>query len=324
MSPVGSRVRVPARVGLLGNPSDGFGGRVIAMTVDALAAAVTVAPASRWELATPTGSWSTGQLAELADALDDGRLDDGLELLAAAIVCLDRAGIVTTPSRLAFETTIPREVGLAGSSAVVVGAIRALAAVGGIELSPIEVARLALAAEGDVLGWAAGPQDRVVQAHGGVLDMRFDVPWDPNRYERLDTRVLPPLLVAWDHRSGTPSGTVHAPVRDRWSAGDRDVVEAMTRFAAIAADGRAALDEGRAGETWPLLAHEAWDMRNRFWSISDRDRDMVAAVRSAGGGATLAGSGGAVVGFFPSTGLLDDASRALGDVGARSLIPTVG
>jgi glucuronokinase len=317
----GSAVRVPARVGLLGNPSDGFGGRVIAMTVDALAASVIAEPAACWELLSPARSREAASVAELDDALERDQLDEGLELLAATIVRLAAELADLTPCRLAFETTIPRQVGLSGSSAIVVGSIRALAAAGGREMAPTEVARLALATEVEVLGWAAGPQDRVVQAHGGVLDMRFDVAWDPARYERLDPGRLPPLVVAWDPRPGTSSGSLHAPVRDRWLADEADVVAAMTRFAGIAAAGRAAIDADRAAEVWPALALEAWELRTRHWPVSDRDRAMVDAVRASGGGATLAGSGGAIVGYLPSNGRLDDACSALSSIGARAMVP---
>ena len=59
-----------------------------------------------------------------------------------------------------MSTTIPRSVGLAGSSAIVIAALRAA----GVDLEPPEVAELALAIERDDLGIAAGLQDRAVQA----------------------------------------------------------------------------------------------------------------------------------------------------------------
>ena len=183
---------------------------------------------------------------------------------------------------------------------------------------------MALEAEVDVLGWAAGPQDRVVQAMGGLVDMRFDQPWDPTRHERLDPAGLPPLLVAWTDGTGAHSGQVHAPVRDRWEAGDRAVVDAMDRFAALAEEGRAALDRGCAATSWPSLADEAFELRRRFWPIADTDTRMVEAIRAAGGGATLAGSGGAVVGHLPAVDLIEPALDALRDVGAEVVVPTVG
>ncbi len=314
------QVRVPARVGLLGNPSDGFGGRVIAATIDDFASTVVAEPADRWELVAPERSLAGSCVANLRNALDEGRLDEGLELLAAAVIQLDRAGHAPPPHRLLFESDIPRQVGLAGSSAVVVGTIAALWPTS----EPVELARLALGAEVDVMGWAAGPQDRVVQSMGGLVDMRFDEPWDPQRYHRLDPAGLPTLLLAWTDDPGEHSGAVHAPVRDRWESGDPAVIAAMTRFAALAAEGRAALDAGTAPSVWPELADEAFDLRTRFWSIADTDAEMVDAIRSVGGGACLAGSGGAVVGHLPDASLVEPAMQALTDIGAESLVPTIG
>lgn len=314
------QVRVPARIGLLGNPSDGFGGRVIAATIDDFAATVVAERADRWTLAAPDRVVACGSVAEIADALAADELDDGVELLAAAVLRLDQQRPSLPPHRLVFESDIPRQAGLSGSSAVIVATVRALAD----SVSAIEVARLAFEAEVDVLGWAAGPQDRVVQALGGLLDMRFDEPWDTNRYERLDPAALPTCVLAWADEPADPSGTVHAPIRERWDAGDAEVVEAMHRFAALAAEGRAALDAGTAASMWPDLADEAFELRTRFWSVADTDIEMVDAIGAVGGGASLAGSGGAVVGYLPDPSLVDDAIQALADIGAESLVPTIG
>lgn len=314
------QVRVPARIGLLGNPSDGFGGRVIAATIDDFAATVVAEPTDRWELVAPERGWTAGSVAELVEALADHELEEGLELLAAAIVRLGRDGQAPDPHRLLFESDIPRQAGLSGSSAVIVATIQALAG----PMPAVDVARLALEAEVDVLGWAAGPQDRVVQAFVGLLDMRFDEPWDPERYDRLDPAALPACILAWTEDPGEHSGAVHAPITDRWRAGEPEVIDAMHRFASLAADGRKALDAGRASEVWPELADEAFDLRTRFWSIADTDVDMVEAIGSVGGGASLAGSGGAVVGYLPNASLVSEAAEALADVGAESLVPTIG
>lgn len=293
---------------------------MIAATIDDFAATVVAEPADRWEFVAPEREWTAGSVAELAEALAADDLDEGIELLAAAIIRLDEEGLTPPPHRLLFESDIPRQAGLSGSSAVIVATIRALAG----SVAPVDLARLALEAEVDVLGWAAGPQDRVVQAFGGLLDMRFDEAWDPARYERLESTVLPPCILAWTEHPGEHSGAVHAPVRDRWEAGESVVVAAMKRFASLATDGRAALDDGSAAEAWPDLADEAFELRTRFWSIADTDIEMVEAIGSVGGGASLAGSGGAVVGYLPDPSLVDEAAQALADVGAESLVPTIG
>ncbi len=310
---------VPARIGLLGNPSDGYGGRVIATTVDELEATVVATPADRWTFESPVATWHGESLADAERALDQNELSDGTELFAAAAMQLEREGLGVAPHHLRFTSTIPRQAGLSGSSAVIAGALRVLTAA---PLERVDLARLALAAEVDVLGWTAGPQDRVVQAFGGLLDMRFDEAWDPDRYERLDPSRLPPLVVSWDTRPGSPSTTVHQSVSQRWHAGDTEVIEVIARFVELAEEGRRALDDDLAADVWPSLANEAFDLRMRCWSVTDRDHAMVEAVRALGGGATLAGSGGAVVGHFPDEGLVPDAVAALEALGAHTLVPS--
>ena len=61
-----------------------------------------------------------------------------------------------------WRTSIPRGVGLGGSSAIVIAVLRALCALHGTELDPARMAELALAIETEDLAIAAGPQDRVV------------------------------------------------------------------------------------------------------------------------------------------------------------------
>ena len=153
-----------ARVGLLGNPSDGFGGRVLAMTVPSFKATASV-----------------------HSAVDAWDFDDS-ELLEATIALLRNTHpeLVTEPAAVSFDTNIPRQVGLGGSSAIIIAVLRALANRAGIEWDSVDLARTALLVETEQLGWAAGPQDRVVQVFEGVLDMDFAEPWQAHRYVPLD------------------------------------------------------------------------------------------------------------------------------------------
>ncbi len=304
--PLGSeeaRVDVPARLGLLGNPSDGYGGRVIACTVAELCCTVTANAADQWDYGPP----------------------EQATLPAAAVAHLDATipDLVARPAQIRFETTIPREVGLSGSSAIIIGVLRALADLAGQTWDPVELARTALEVETDRLGWAAGPQDRVIQAHGGLMDMDFASPWSAAGYRRLDPGLLPEVFVAWDERSATSSDAVHSDVRDRWLAGDAAVREGMARFAALAAEGRQALESGRP-DRWPDLLDEALALRRRFWVLAARDDALIAASTAVGAGVSLAGSGGAVVGVLRDPARADELETAIAQLGASLLWPTIG
>jgi glucuronokinase len=305
---------VPARAGIVGNPSDGYGGRVVATTIGRLCARVT---------------------ASVADRSGDAPGDGAALLAAARGVAEDwlatEAAVDVVPTRLSFTTDIPRQVGLAGSSAIVIGVIEALAELHGVEPDPTTVARLALRAEVDVLGIAAGPQDRVVQAHRGVLDMQFgdtqfgemqfggtDVAeadpaplhtrspengsdpmgfagaWDPARFRRLPEAALGGLVVAWHPDPGDPSGVVHGDLRARWEAGDPDVREVMASLAALAGDAADVLRRGRGDALAPII-DEACRLRRRLWTFSAVDEQLLAVAERVDAAGTLAGSGGAIV-----------------------------
>lgn len=95
----------------------------------------------------------------------------GLPLLQAACLALFRhceaAGLALAHAggwALSYDTTIPRQRGLSGSSAIVIAALNCLLRHYGLEaaIPPAQRPRLALEAEA-ALGIAAGLQDRVVQ-----------------------------------------------------------------------------------------------------------------------------------------------------------------
>lgn len=194
--------------------------------------------------------------------------------------------------QIGLRTTIPRSVGLGGSSAIVIAALRALCTLHGVELAPAAMAALALSIEVDDLGIAAGLQDRVAQCHGGLTFMEFGV--RPPRYEQLDPAALPPLLVAWLAGASEHSGAVHSALRARYEAGDRLVLDAI---AALADAGRAARSAVLAGDASALRActDVSFDLRAGMMELDPRHVELIRTARIAGAAANYTGSGGAVV-----------------------------
>jgi len=189
----------PARTALAGNPSDGYGGAVLALTLPELGAQARAAPAERLSVAPDS------------------------ELVRAVAA---RLGATAT---IEWSTNVPTSVGLGGSSAIAIAVLRALDQ----RLHPVELARTALAIERQDLGIPGGRQDQVVQAHGGLVLMDFSDERDV-RVERLDPGLLPPLVVAWRERASEHSGIAHADLRRRYAHGDMPALAELARQAARA------------------------------------------------------------------------------------------
>lgn len=307
------------RAGLLGNPSDGYGGKAIAVALENFGARVTLEPADALRLVPgPSDLLHFSDLREAVAALAGAGCDDGLRLLRAALKRFALAvpavfDVSPGDPRLRFamryETTVPRQVGLAGSSAIVVAALRALAAWFEVEIPPSQLAELALAAEIEDLGIAAGAMDRVIQAYGGLVAMDLAEPRTEASYVRLDPRSLPPMFLAWDPDVGKSSGRAHAVLRARYLAGDPEVLRVIDEFRALVDEGVASLEAGDH-DLFRRLMNRNFDLRQAIFPVTPRDRRMVEIARAVGGAAKQCGSGGAVIGMPPAGGAPSDLAAA--------------
>ncbi len=271
-----------ARAALLGNPSDGFGGRTLALTIESMGARVTL---------------GGGEVA----------------LIDAAIERFNRTTGASVPIGGTVRTTIPREVGLGGSSAIVIATLRALCAHTETELAPGELAAMALAVEADDLGIAAGPQDRFVQAHGGLLYMDFAA---GARCEPLDPALLPPLFLAYAADAAEPSAAVHGDLRRRFDSGELRARSLLAGIAELAERGRAALLAGRGAELGELMTRN-FELRAELLDLEPRHLRMIELARELGAGANYAGSGGAIVGVVPDDVGVDGLRAAFAAAGCE-------
>jgi glucuronokinase len=292
-----------ARVGLIGNPSDGYGGAAIAFAFDGFSAELwlTRAAPSRAGFGI---EWQ-GESVFVAESLE-GALETALDevehgaarLILAALRMLARTEAARLLAcgrvEIAGRSSIPLQAGLAGSSAIVISALRVLAERGGIPLDDDVLASLALRAETQELAIAAGPMDRIAQARGGLLFMDFAE--DPPGVTSLDAALPEGLYVAWDRAAGAPSGRVHGALRKRFESGEPRVLEAMRRFRELAYEGRAAMERADVGALARLF-DENFVLRRDVVGVAARDEAMVAVGRAHGAGVKLSGSGGAVVGL---------------------------
>jgi glucuronokinase len=284
------------RVGILGNPSDGYGGRVLAATFEDFCAHVELSESELFRFLPddPEGlealSWP-----ELCGELKPRERQGVFSLVAAATHVF--AGTVHRPAEpftLRVRTDIPRQAGLSGSSAIIIAVLRALLRHTQHALHPLEVARWALLAETEVLKIAAGPQDRVVQAFEGLLDMDFAPEHGFCRPTPLPTSLLPPMFLAWNPQTGEPSGQTHRPLRQRFMEGDLVVVNAMHRLRMLVERGVVALKQGDM-EDFRFCINANFDIRASMLTIGRDDARMVALGREHGAAVKFCGSGGAVL-----------------------------
>jgi glucuronokinase len=217
-------------------------------------------------------------------------------------------------------SSIPPAVGLAGSSAIVIGALRALGGLFGEPIPDRVLPRFALDCETEELGISAGLQDRVVQTYGGLVFMDFD-PSNPDggRYEALDPELLPPLFVAWLADAETDSGRTHRAAHERFDAGDPEVVTTMGEIGRLAHRALAPLTLGDSAGLGVLL-DENFDLRRRIYELDPRHVELIEASRRLGAPANYTGSGGAIVGLFRDEEHLGRLREALEGLGCELLV----
>jgi glucuronokinase len=300
--------RAYARAALVGNPSDGYGGRTIAYTFRELHADVTVKPAERLIVAA-----ERGEAALLRAAY--GRF---------AAHCID-AGANPEPCELSVRSSIPPAVGLAGSSAIVIGALRALGTFHNLAIPEVDLPTVALAAEED-LEIPAGLQDRVAQVYGGLVYMDFDPELlaadGHGSYERMDPALLEHAYVAWCSGASISSAGFHGELRRRFRSGDQAAVAALGQMAELAARARECIAAGdRAGLN--AIVDENFELRRNLGPLEPHHVRMVTAARAAGASANYAGSGGAITGFVSGPDMLAELTLALAPLGCTVIRPTV-
>jgi len=319
-------VSAPGRAGVLGNPTDQYGGAQISCSVR-LRAQVTLVEAPKLVLA------SSGQECTIANPRD---LELRGDLWDLARGVLAEVGPLEPPCRIEWTSEIPLQGGLAGSTALVVAFVHACLVWQGRPLRPHALAELARHIEWTRIGVVCGFGDQYMAVFGGLryLDFRGKAHGevlDTPRYatvESLDALVpsLPFVLgvTGVRHRSGS----VHKPIRERWLAGDPKIVAGYAHMAELAREGKVALltdDLARFG----ALMNENHALQRSFGGSGDANERLISAALRAGAlGAKLAGAGdgGTIIALWPEAAVspLERALRAAGAVATPQMAPVPG
>jgi glucuronokinase len=228
-----------------------------------------------------------------------------------------------------YQTNIPRQVGLAGSSSIIIATLRSLLDYYQIDM-PLEIQpSFALAVETDELGIAAGLQDRVIQCYENMVYMDFDLRQEHIRngltyyaYEPLHVSRQLPLYVAIHSALSEPTEVFHNDLRGRFNRGEERVVESMRHFADLAAEGRDALLENDIARLNALI-DENFDTRRSICRLPDWQIQMVETARGCGASAKFAGSGGAIIGTYEGEEMFEQLRAELARIGSRVIKPQI-
>lgn len=327
------RSRSYARAGLVGNPSDGYFGKTISFIVRNYVAEVCLWESPELEILPAARDHSVFPSIEaLSQDVAWYGYYGGVRLLKASVKRFHdhcRAAGITLPRRnftLRYQSDIPSQVGMAGSSAIITAAMRAMMAFHGVEIPKPLLARLILSVETEELKIPAGLQDRVIQAYEGVVYMDFARELMERQghgdYEELDPALLPPLYVAYHAQLSEGTEVLHNDLRARFDAGDPRVVDAMEEWADLARRARDLLVAGRGREIAPLLDAN-FDLRRKVCRVGEGNIRMVEAARSAGASAKFTGSGGAIVGTYEDEAMFQRLADTLEPLGMRVIKPRV-
>ena len=315
----------PGRCGVLGNPTDMYGGSVISCST------VERARCEIHEAASLVVEADNGEAQEITSEADLEPRGDRLDLAKAVLKGLDvRPG--THAFHLKTSTEIPMQAGLAGSTALVAAVFGAAAHQIGLTLHPHATAEAIRNIEYEIMGVVCGFQDQYMAVFGGLNYLDFRRKGSHLKPAEMPYATVEPLADAAPElpillaHTGVKhhSGTVHKSVRERWLEGDPQVRAGYDRIQHLARFGKEALLTG----DWGCLAdamNENQQVQRDLGASGEVNDRLIAVARENGalaGKLAGAGHGGTILALTLDP---ERTARALTEAGAdRILIPRPG
>ena len=325
--------RAYARAGLLGNPSDGYFGKTISISVRNFGAHVSLYQSPELYIESQEQDVNIFRnIYHLVDSVSMMGYYGGARLVKAAIKKFceycdeNNMKLGNKNFTIRYYSSIPRQVGLAGSSAIITATMRALMKFYGVKI-PFEILpNIVLAAEMDELGINAGLQDRVIQVYEGCVYMNFDKEHleeiGYGLYERIDPSLLPKLYIAYKTDLGKVSGKVLNDIRTRWEKGEPFVIDTLNQIADMAEQGKKALLNENMKKLNKLI-DQNFDLRNKIMNISESNLEMIRTARQCGASAKFSGSGGSIIGIYKDDDMLNRLIVELKKIKARVIKPYI-
>jgi galactokinase/mevalonate kinase-like predicted kinase len=316
----------PGRTGLVGNPTDGYGGTVISVSLSERAE-VSLLPAD--ETVLEIGGHRT-PVRDRSDLVLDGSYTD----IAKAVLSMFDAAVTEHAFHLRAETTIPIQAGLSGSTAMLVAILGAVLRLLDLSLNRYEIAETARKIEFEIMGVTCGFQDQYMGAFGGLncMDFRGKDPRQDAANPVFATveplaHLIPeiPLVLA---NTGVRrlSGSVHKGLRERWLEDDPAVVAGYERIAQLAREAKPAMLAGDWVCVGQMMNENHAIQRDLGGSGEANERLIAAALEAGAWGAKLAGAGhgGTVALLHPEPEVAISAMQAAGATRVIAVTPSEG
>lgn len=286
-----TKASAPGRAGIIGNPTDIYGGTVISCSTKERAYC-ELDPSDRLSISLGEKTLFVQQRTDLEPQGDE------FDIARAAIQHFDIEPTKETFS-IRMWTEVPEQAGLAGSTALLTALFGCLADHMGLVLSKHAMAETIRSIEYDRMKIICGYQDHYMAVFGGLNYMDFQgKEMMPPPGEAPYATVEPltefvgglPLVLAHTGISRS-SGTVHKGLRERWMQGEEKVVEAYKRIAALGKLGKKAIVSRDWRTLGGLMNENHAIQRDLGGSGECNDRLIEVALSHGAYGAKLAGAG---------------------------------
>ena len=288
------RVTAPGRAGIIGNPTDGYGGTMIACSIKNRAE-VTIEESKELIIENQFGrkvlKWKN----------DFENQDDYFDLVRSVLRYLK---LYDLKAKITTNSDIPIQAGLSGSTALLSAILSAVLSFIGQKHNKYELAEINRVIELHYMKCQCGYQDAYMSTFGGLNYMDFR---GKEYYRELEKEIYATIEPLASYIEEFPfviahtgikhhSGKFHKPIRDRWLEGDRQVVAGYNEIAQIAREGKKALLK----QDWHELAylmnknHEIQDsitdsgeQNNYMIKVAKENGALAAKLAGAGGGGTI-------------------------------------
>ncbi|NPV07917.1 MAG: hypothetical protein HPY83_08145 [Anaerolineae bacterium] len=289
----------PGRAGIIGNPTDMYGGSVLSCSVG-MRAWVTVTPADAPVFCT---NEQECVLARREDLRPQGDYFD----IPRAI--MDYLRLPRLRCRVEYRSELPVGSGMSSSTALLVAMLHAILTWEGQPRGYYQLAEMARYIELNHLKIVGGYQDAYMCTFGGLnyMDFRGKQFYRETEAELFATveplsSYVPalPFLLAFTgvHHS---SNRVHKPLRERWLEGDPEVRSGYERITELARAGKKAL----LLQDWDSLArlmNENHAIQRQLGGSGEANEALISAALDAGAPAAKlagAGDGGTIIILWP-------------------------